>query len=64
MTRQLPLEIETCVLCGHEGKDVRVALIRWADPGDHDPRPFGYGPRCDDRAGCLDRQREQQVIEA
>ena len=46
--------LPTCVLCGHQGPDVRHGLIRWRD-GD----PFGSGPRCQDHGGCHDRVMAQ-----
>ena len=40
----------TCILCGREDRDIRVAAIKWiAEP------VYGYGPRCPDRRGCHDR---------
>ncbi|CAN5769229.1 hypothetical protein BH23CHL8_BH23CHL8_26290 [soil metagenome] len=42
--------LPTCVLCGHQGPDVRHGLIRWRD-GD----PFGSGPRCHDHGACHER---------
>ena len=46
--------LQTCILCGHEGPDVRHGLIRWRD-GD----PFGSGPRCKDRDACWQRVMDQ-----
>lgn len=54
-------DLAQCVLCGNESPAVSMALIRWSERDEKKPthpRPFGYGPRCDDRAACLERQRE------
>jgi hypothetical protein len=39
-----------CVICDHQGPDVRPSLIEWKRP-DEDGM-FGFVPRCQDRAAC------------
>lgn len=42
-----------CILCGQRDEDVRMALVRWAQPvGD---RVFEAIPRCPDRLACRTR---------
>ena len=43
-----------CVLCGHEGHDVRHGLIRWRQGV-----PYGSGPRWVDHEACHRRTTEQ-----
>lgn len=44
---------KTCLLCGHEGPDVRVGLAAWKKPIDGEV--FTSIPRCVDKTACRDR---------
>ncbi len=46
-----------CVICGHEGTDVRPALIRWREALEDGTR-YDFVPRCEDRAACRKRCQE------
>jgi hypothetical protein len=51
---------QSCVLCGVEGPQVRIALVEWAAPQDDKPyQRFAVIPRCSDVRDC--RQRVEQL---
>lgn len=46
-------ELVGCVICGHEGHDVKPSLIEWREP--LDGARFDIVPRCEDRRACRRR---------
>lgn len=40
--------MRSCLICGHEGADVRASLVEWKDQA----RPFDSIPRCVDAQAC------------
>lgn len=47
-----------CLLCGHTDAEVRMGLVRWADPAENG-RVFDAIPRCTDRIACRARVEDE-----